>query len=43
MYNESYQELMAFKKAAKTDISEFEIQKDEKYYDFFTDPSRLQP
>ena len=33
MSNESYQELMAFKKAAKRDISAFEILKDEKYYD----------
>ena len=35
MSNESYQELMAFKKAAKRDISAFEILKDEKYYDVF--------
>ena len=35
MSNESYQELMAFKKAAKRDISAFDILKDEKYYDVF--------
>ena len=35
MSNESYQELMAFKKAAKRDISAFDIVKDEKYYDGF--------
>ena len=41
--NESYQELMDFKIAAKRDISAFDILKDEKYYDDFTDSSRLQP
>ena len=35
MSNESYQELMAFKKAAKRNISAFDILKDEKYYDVF--------
>ena len=35
MSKESFQELMAFKKAAKRDISAFEILKDEKYYDVF--------
>ena len=35
MSNESYQELMAFKKAAKWDILAFDILKDEKYYDIF--------
>ena len=35
MSNESYQELMAFKKAAKRDISAFDILKNEKYYDGF--------
>ena len=35
MSNEPYQELMAFKKAAKRDISAFNILKDEKYYDVF--------
>ena len=35
MSNESYQELMAFKRAANRDISAFEILKDEKYYDVF--------
>ena len=35
MSNESYQELMAFKKAAKRDTSAFDILKDEKYYDVF--------
>ena len=35
MSNESYQKLMAFKRAAKRDISAFDILKDEKYYDVF--------
>ena len=35
MSNESYHKLMACKKAAKRDISAFEILKDEKYYDAF--------
>ena len=35
MSNESYQELIAFKKAAKRDISVFDILKDKKYYDVF--------
>ena len=35
MSNESYQELMAFKKAVKRDISAFDILKDENYYDVF--------
>ena len=35
MSNESYQELMAFKKATKRDISVSDILKDEKYYDVF--------
>ena len=35
MSNESCQELMAFKKAAKRDISGFDILKDEKCYDVF--------
>ena len=35
MSNESYQELIAFKKAAKRDISAFDILNDEKYYDVF--------
>ena len=43
MSNEYYQGLMAFKKAAKRDISAFDILKDEKYYDVFTGASRTQP
>ena len=43
MSNESYQALMAFKKAAKRDISAFEILTDESTKMLFTDPSRLQP
>ena len=35
MSNESCQELMTFKKAAKRDITAFDILKDEKYYDVF--------
>ena len=35
MSNESYQQLMAFKKAAKRDISAFNILKDEMYFGVF--------
>ena len=35
MSNESYQELIAFKKAAERDMSAFDILRDEKYFDVF--------
>ena len=43
MCNESYQELMAFKKAARRDIEHLSSCRMKSTMIFFTDPSSLQP